>query len=360
MVSSQINFLKYVLYIFICASLFVYCLVIKHYLDKLLFVLQEFRKLSSTLDITKVYLHIIDTICAIFNPLRCSLMIVDNDGYLRIKIGRNISNYASRGFKIKPAEGIAGKALQSGKPVIVKNIAVSEHYYKMFSTEIKPVKKETIVVLPLKYQDKNFGVINLHFDTKYRFLKTKFDKLLLNSILGYFSSLLNSCNIYFEAVSDSMTKLYNHNYIVKRLQEEILLSKKFVTKLSIIMLDIDHFKKINDTYGHQVGDMVITTIANIIRDNIRLTDIAGRYGGEEFCIILPNTSLQEALVVAERLKSIICDTEIFKFSDSETLKVTCSFGVKELSYEDTAEKFISNVDELLYKAKYLGRNRICY
>ncbi|MCS7228338.1 MAG: GGDEF domain-containing protein, partial [Endomicrobia bacterium] len=164
--------------------------------------------------------------------------------------------------------------------------------------------------------------------------------------------------IYFEAVSDTMTKLYNHNYIIKRLQDEMYLAKKFSTKLSLIMLDIDHFKQINDKYGHHFGDVVIITIAEIIRNNIRITDIAGRYGGEEFCIILPHTSVKEAVNVAQRIKDNIVNKKFF--ISSQYILLTSSFGVKEFNSENTPEEYITAVDKLLYNAKLSGRNRICF
>lgn len=327
-------------------------------LKKSLEIIHHFLLIKPSLEMDKVLPKVIEVVDELVHPLRCSLMLVDNDGFLKIKIGKNISNYSSRGLKLHQGEGIAGKVLQTGVPVVVNDISKTESYYKLFSPEIKPVKKEKLVSIPIKFEDKNYGVLNLHFSVKNKFPRKWYDKYILKIISIYVSNIIHNCYTYFDAVSDSMTKLYNHQYIIKRLQEEMYIAKKFSTKLSFVMFDIDHFKQINDNYGHQIGDVVITVIANIVKNNIRLTDIAGRYGGEEFCIILPHTSLQEAVCCIERIKNNISSE---RFVANETnFTVTCSFGVKEFDDEKTPLEFISSVDALLYKAKMLGRDRICY
>lgn len=305
----------------------------------------------------KVLPLIVEVVSELLSLQRCSLMLLDENDELKIKVGKNIYNSAIRGLKLKPGEGIAGRAFSTGKPVVVKDISSSEYYYKLFSPETKPLRKETLVAVPLKFGDKNYGVLNLHFKLRKKFPKNYFEKLILLAIAEQVSAAIHNCYMFSAAVSDSMTRLYNHNYIIMRLQQEIEVASKYKTALSFIMFDIDHFKQINDKYGHQIGDLVIITIAEVVKNNIRITDIAGRYGGEEFCIILPHTSCEQAVVVAERLRQEISSKK-FSTSNGE-ITVTCSFGVKEFSGE-TLDEFISKTDSLLYKAKLLGRNRVCY
>jgi diguanylate cyclase (GGDEF)-like protein len=328
------------------------------YKKKVLSIFKTLFSVEPTLEVDKVLPQILDVVKKLLNPQRCSIMLVDNDGILKIKIGDNISPTAMREVKLNVTEGIAGKALQLAQPVVVKDISKSEFYYKFFSVE-KPVRKERLVVLPLKIDDKNLGVINLHFNTNTKFPSTVFEKSLLKILANYISRIIDNCYKYFDVVSDSMTRMYNHNYILKRLEQEIELSKKFRSTLSLIMIDIDHFKQINDNYGHQAGDKVIITIAKIIKDNIRFSDIAGRYGGEEFCIILPNTKLNDAVNVAQRLKNSISNEKIL-VQDGQQISVTCSFGVKEYEVDETVDEFLKKTDNLLYQAKFLGRDRICY
>ena len=154
---------------------------------------------------------------------------------------------------------------------------------------------------------------------------------------------------------DGLTNLYNHKYIVERLDEEIKRAQRYNKKLSIIMFDIDKFKLINDNYGHQFGDAVLIKMSNELKATIRGTDIAGRYGGEEFIVILPEIDLENAVKLAERLRIRISN---IKFKE-ENFRVTISGGVAELEKEKVFE-LIGKSDALLYKAKANGRNRIEY
>ncbi len=155
------------------------------------------------------------------------------------------------------------------------------------------------------------------------------------------------------ALMDGLTKLYNHSHIHERLSQEISRARRYDQPLSIIMLDMDYFKKINDTHGHKTGDEILVRAASSIRISLRKEDIAGRYGGEEFLIILPNTNQQAASLVAEKVKTNIQSNN----SGTKGLTVTISGGVCSFENED-ANELIVKADRLLYKAKNNGRNRI--
>lgn len=155
------------------------------------------------------------------------------------------------------------------------------------------------------------------------------------------------------SVTDGLTGLYNHRYIIDTLSQRIIEAKRYKKPLSIGMLDIDYFKKINDKYGHQFGDEVLVKISSIIEDTIRKVDIASRYGGEEFLIVFPDTNSSGAYKTVERIRKSI---ESIKW-DKSGLKSTLTGGVCELKDEDS-EKLIIKADKLLYKGKESGRNRI--
>lgn len=154
-------------------------------------------------------------------------------------------------------------------------------------------------------------------------------------------------------IRDSLTKLLNHKASYNYLEKEINDCRKTLNPISIIMLDLDYFKRINDTYGHQAGDEVLVSVSRAITNNITERDIAGRYGGEEFIIILPNRYINQAIVIAERIKTSISQLEF----NYEGLKVTASMGVSSWRGENAVE-FINKADNLLYRAKLNGRNRI--
>lgn len=155
------------------------------------------------------------------------------------------------------------------------------------------------------------------------------------------------------SITDPLTSIYNRRKFNEMLTMEIERSKRYQNSLSIIMCDIDHFKKINDTFGHDVGDKAIRKFSKQIHENIRETDMFARWGGEEFMILMPNVSAKNAHSVAEKLRIIIEKTEV------ETAgSFTASFGVTDLMFDDTAETFIKRADQTLYKAKRGGRNRV--
>lgn len=155
------------------------------------------------------------------------------------------------------------------------------------------------------------------------------------------------------AITDGLTNLYNHKYIVDKLEENIKKARFKKTPLSIIMIDIDNFKKINDTYGHVKGDIILKRVSKILKEDIKDTKIPGRYGGEEFLVVLPNICIEKASKIAEKLRIKIQND---KFSN---MYFTASFGVYQYDNE-TLEEFINKADKLLYLAKEKGKNRVEY
>lgn len=155
------------------------------------------------------------------------------------------------------------------------------------------------------------------------------------------------------AVKDHLTKIYNRRYITERLEADIELCKRANRTFSLIMFDIDHFKNINDTYGHNVGDNVLIKLTDIVKRRIRKIDIFARWGGEEFLIMLPESRLENARLLAENLRKLIEETDILR-----DRTVTCSFGVTEYYEGDTVDFIVKRADDCLYKAKFLGRNTV--
>jgi diguanylate cyclase (GGDEF)-like protein len=158
--------------------------------------------------------------------------------------------------------------------------------------------------------------------------------------------------------TDPLTRLYNRRYLNQTLQSEMLRAKRYQESLTLVILDIDNFKSINDTYGHQNGDIILMGIAETVRKGRRCYDIAARYGGEEFIIVLPGTSLEGGVTVAERVRR---DVEVMSFtSPMDRLSVTVSLGVSSFPSEgiEDEDALVRRADEALYKAKQNGRNRI--
>lgn len=155
------------------------------------------------------------------------------------------------------------------------------------------------------------------------------------------------------AITDPLTFLYNRRKFNEMLKHEIVRERRYKSGLLLIMCDIDNFKKINDTYGHNAGDEVLKTVATIMRSAIRKSDLIARWGGEEFILLISNTDIDWAVVIAEKLRKLIEDAD-FKVVD----KVTASFGLAFFEGDDTGESLVSHADKALYKAKQGGRNAV--
>ena len=196
---------------------------------------------------------------------------------------------------------------------------------------------------------------------------SKTDIEYLSQLSAQASITTQRANAYAEvlkyATLDALTGLNNRRQFEVRLKQEIANAKRNKKPLCCIMLDIDYFKKVNDTWGHSAGDCVLKSVSKIIVQELREYDIASRYGGEEFCILLPDTKIREAVFVAQRLRKAVESSDVSISEDqvfgADTLKVTISIGVSEFDEGmDMPEKLHQCADIALYEAKHRGRNRV--
>jgi diguanylate cyclase len=162
-----------------------------------------------------------------------------------------------------------------------------------------------------------------------------------------------------ESLTDPLTALSNRKYFDESLEKAIANAASKGEPLSLMLTDIDHFKKFNDTFGHLTGDQVLRLVALAVKQNVKGQDVAARYGGEEFVIVLPSTALRQAVTVADHIRRAIMAKELMKRSTGEQLgRVTISIGVATFRKGDTAQNLIARADACLYAAKRNGRNRV--
>jgi diguanylate cyclase (GGDEF)-like protein len=159
-----------------------------------------------------------------------------------------------------------------------------------------------------------------------------------------------------QASTDDLTGLYNHRFLVDSLDQQVALAERLGAPLALLMLDLDHFKVLNDTHGHHAGDLALSTFARTLVSNIRRADLAARYGGEEFVVVMPNTSAAEAFLVAEKIRVAVSTSDI-SLPGGAAVHLTVSIGVA--AYPDSAAELFSRADEALYRAKRTGRQRTC-
>lgn len=177
------------------------------------------------------------------------------------------------------------------------------------------------------------------------------DKLL--GFTGFYQDITDKKRIELLSVTDQLTGLYNRRKLELELEHELSRANRYENSLTLIVIDIDFFKQVNDTYGHQVGDKVLVSVANLIKDNIRRSDILARWGGEEFIIMSTQTALAGALTLAEKVRGLLASCKMDVVGS-----ITASFGVAEYRQNESTESLFKRADTLLYKAKEAGRNRV--
>jgi diguanylate cyclase (GGDEF)-like protein len=202
-----------------------------------------------------------------------------------------------------------------------------------------------ILLLPKSGSGKSYGLQDIQYITR---------------IVRFASIAIENASLFRQATTDRMTGLFSHHFFEKNLDEELERARRYKSTFSLVMFDIDHFKKFNDTYGHLQGDRIIREIAKLLCKSIRQVDFPARYGGEEFSLILPAVDLKGAMVVAERLRKRV-DTFEFPSSDGGApLHVTISIGVTEFDPESAyaPSEIIREADRALYQSKENGRNQV--
>jgi len=164
--------------------------------------------------------------------------------------------------------------------------------------------------------------------------------------------------LYESSIRDGLTGVHNRKYLDERLQAEYSFASRHGTPLSLIMLDLDHFKLVNDTHGHQTGDHVLRNVSAVLQSSIRAEDTVARYGGEEFAILVPGVDLEHASAMAERIRSIVAGMTVY--CDDEAIQITVSAGIATHNPKpyDSSEEFVAAADRALYEAKAQGRDRV--
>mgnify|MGYP001202718330 CR=1 FL=1 len=254
-------------------------------------------------------------------------------------------------------EGVAGTVWANGIPIIINDAANDPRFSNRADKQAKS-STNSLIAVPLIVNGEIIGVVESINKNEGEF--TGFDLQVMQFISTQSAIAIKNADLYTMAIRDGLTKLYIRKYYRERLYEEWQRSKRNKSSLTLAMLDIDHFKNINDTYGHQAGDLVLKGLADVLQKNCRSVDIPCRYGGEEFAIILPETTHEQAYVFLERMRKTMEACRI-DYHD-EAIQATMSMGyatIPELEPGDI-EAFMEMADKALYHSKKTGRNRTTY
>jgi len=263
-------------------------------------------------------------------------------------------------WSVKPG-GLTYEILDRGEVFVIEDTEQAGFFKNPLALE-EGIR--SLIAVPLKMQRKIVGILYVD-DFQPRQISA--DHVRMLSILGSFASMsIDNARLYRRtlelACTDGLTGLYNQRQFKQMFAEEVARSARYAKPLSLILFDVDNFKKFNDTYGHPTGDVVLQELANLLKELLRGSDMLFRYGGEEFVAMLPETAFPEALLVAERIR-IFVETESPRFLDRVSIGqgITVSVGVASFPEDGNSPSILfKTVDDLMYEAKRKGKNQVHY
>lgn len=333
--------------------------------------------MSSTLDLGELLQFIVDEAANQLNTQSCSILLPDqktDDMVFHAAIDSIV------GMSVPAGKGIASRVFHTGTPEIINDVSSDSDYYsKIEEDSAKPVYE--LLAIPLLVNGKTIGVLEMINKRDGIFTEQDRDFMMIMashaSVAIENARLVNQQHeheIYLKkcvveqtaelrelyeqvkilAVTDELTGLFNRRGLFDLGEREINRFRRFGNALSAILLDLDHFKHVNDKYGHVIGDQVLKTAAQRCKDGIRDVDIIGRYGGEEFAILLPETGNGEACQLAERLRRCIAKQPVY--TDKGNVPITISLGVALAAGDEDLSILLNKADEAMYLAKQSGRN----
>jgi diguanylate cyclase (GGDEF)-like protein len=325
--------------------------------------LQHFLERISCTDPVKTYNSIVSNSKELLQSERASLMILDESASeLILKAASGFVADPKSLPAVRVGEGISGEVIDTGKPVMVTDLRVAGR--KAAPVE-RRYKTNSFISYPIMIGGRKVGVLNVT-DKSGGGVYDEVDLSLLEIIGPQVALALEraewqerATEFQLMSITDSLTGLPNRRYLEERLAEELNRSKRYDYPMSFLMIDIDDFKAYNDKNGHQAGDVALQITAHCLKGALRAVDIASRYGGEEFCILLPQTGMAEAAVIADRIRHRVSTTEFPHGSAQPLGHVTISVGVSTITKNiDTSENIIAAADRALYQAKSHGKDRI--
>ena len=319
-------------------------------------IYENSRILASILDTESVVREVMKIMGEILGYASYAIIFRDREGKFYFR-ARAVDGHTSLHPKQCDKESVSliKKVVDIGEPVSIKNVMTRQDY------TVLNEHTRSIMLVPLSSHGFTMGVLIAESNEANRFHER--DQQMLSIVSRSAAMALENAELHRRTeeltINDELTATYNYRYFVQKLQEEKRRAARYMLPFSLIMVDIDWFKKLNDSYGHEVGNVVLKQLSDIIKSCIRDVDIFCRYGGEEFVVILPQTPQVEASSIAERIRQQV-EEAVLLIENAGRLKITVSIGITSFPENGKSqEEILAIADQALYRAKGGGRNLVC-
>jgi diguanylate cyclase (GGDEF)-like protein len=318
------------------------------------------KTLTSSLDLDSILQTIMEKMAEYFRPDTWSLLMVDearDELYFAIAVGDKAE--ALKDVRLKVGEGIAGWVAKNGEARIVPDVR-NDPAFASRVDETTQWETRSVICVPLRSKLRVLGVIQLVNVEMSKF--TQPELFFLQALCDYAAIAIENARwvekIQELTITDDCTGLYNARHLYKTLETEVYRSSRFGYEFSILFIDLDHFKAVNDTHGHLIGSKLLAEIGYLVKAQLRLIDFAFRYGGDEFVVLLPQTSKDQALVVAKRLREALRDSTFCR-DEGLNLNIRASIGLATYPHDArTAHDVIRQADGMMYMVKNSTRDNI--
>ena len=319
------------------------------------------KALTSSLQLDQVLRTIMDKINEVLRPDTWSLLLMDvdkNELYFQIATGKGAETL--KDVRIKVGQGLAGWVAQTGKAVVVPDTSKDSRFFGQVDAKTK-METQSIVAVPVRFREQCLGVIELINSIGPEGFSDR-DMALLEALADYAAIAIENARhvqrIHELTITDDCTSLYNARHLNFMLDTEIYRSHRYAFEFSLIFIDLDHFKMINDTHGHLMGSKLLAEIGQAIKDKCRLIDLAFRYGGDEFVVLLPQTSKENAMGVGRRLHKLIREA-VWLQDVGINAHVTASVGIAAYPSDSrTKAELLHLADEAMYMVKNTTRDSV--
>ena len=331
--------------------------------DRQLYELKIFhdvaKALTSTLDLDTILQTIMEKMAAYFEPATWSLVMIDESSqepYYAASVGRGAESLGQ--LRLSDGSTLVDWVIRNGEPLVIENVNADP--------AVDPDSRQTwldgscpVVCMPVKTAGKILGVIELvNIDME---VYTR-SQMLLQTLADYAAIAIKNARavgrIQELSITDDCTGLYNARHLFTMIAEELHRSARFGYEFTLLFLDLDHFKRVNDQYGHIVGSRLLAEVGDCLRESLRLVDAAFRYGGDEFAILLPQTSGEAGLRVARRIAKVFHE-RLWLPQEAFGLQVRASIGIATYPTDGTTPQIIvQHADDMMYAVKQAGRDNI--